>query len=66
MQADISNKADGWSLTADWDISDTLAAKGIFSDRSSSYTSGLDDDSVEETLFQYPEYGWADQKSAIS
>ncbi len=63
-QADISNEADGWSLTADWDINDTLAARGIFSDRSSEYTSGLDDDSVEEVLFQYPEAGFADQKSA--
>ena len=63
-QSEISNKAHGWSLTADWDISETLSMRGIFSDRHSEYTSGLDDDSVEDVLFQYPEAGEADQKSA--
>lgn len=63
-QADISNKADGWSVTADWDINDELAAKFIYSDRGSEYSTGLDDDSVEAVLFQYPETGFADQKSA--
>jgi iron complex outermembrane receptor protein len=60
----IGNKADGWSLTADWDLTNALALKGIFSDRSSSYNTGLDDDSIEDVLFTYPETGWADQKSA--
>jgi len=63
-QAGISNAADGWSITADWDINDELAAKFLYSDRSSEYSTGLDDDSVEAVLFQYPETGYADQKSA--
>lgn len=63
-QAGISNAADGWSITADWDINDELAAKFLYSDRSSEYSTGLDDDSVEAVLFQYPETGFADQKSA--
>jgi iron complex outermembrane receptor protein len=63
-QADLSNEADGWSITADWDINDELAAKFLYSDRSSEYTTGLDDDSVEDVLYQYPETGFADQKSA--
>lgn len=62
-QANISNEADGWSITANWDINDDLAAKLLVSDRSSEYTTGLDDDSVEEVLFQYPEIGYADQNS---
>ena len=63
-QSEISNEAHGWSITADWDITQTLSARGIYSDRSSEYTSGLDDDSIEAVLFQYPEAGFADQKSA--
>jgi len=63
-QADLSNSADGWSITADWDINEELAAKILYSDRSSEYSTGLDDDSVEAVLFQYPETGFADQKSA--
>ena len=62
-QADISNEADGWSVTADWDINENLAAKFIYSDRGSKYSTGLDDDSVEAVLFQYPETGFADQNS---
>ncbi len=60
----VSNDADGWSVTANWDMSEELAAKLIYADRSSEYRSGLDDDSVADTLFTYPETGWADQKSA--
>jgi iron complex outermembrane receptor protein len=62
--AEISNEADGWSVTADWAMSETLAWKFIYSDRSSDYESGLDDDSVAATLFTYPEVGEADQESA--
>jgi iron complex outermembrane receptor protein len=62
--AEISNEADGWSVTADWAMSDTLSWKFIYSDRSSEYEAGLDDDSVAETLFTYPETGFADQESA--
>lgn len=60
----ISNEADGWSVTANWDMTDALASKFIYSDRSSEYGTGLDDDSVADTLFTYPETGFADQKSA--
>jgi iron complex outermembrane receptor protein len=80
-QADVSNEADGWSITADWAMNDQFAWKLIYSDRSSEYTSGLDDDGIgclnggcpanptmEELAsgiaFQYPEIGFADQKSA--
>jgi iron complex outermembrane receptor protein len=45
-QADIFNEADGWSITADWAMTDTLAWKLIYSDRGSKYGSGLDDDSI--------------------
>jgi iron complex outermembrane receptor protein len=61
---EVTNEADGWSVTADWQINETFSSKLIYSDRSSDYTSGLDDDSVEETLFTYPESGQADQQSA--
>lgn len=60
----VSNEADGWSVTADWDMTEELATKFIYSDRSSEYGSGLDDDSIASTLFTYPETGFADQKSA--
>jgi iron complex outermembrane receptor protein len=63
-QSRISNEADGWSITADWDMTVNLAWKFIYSDRSSEYTAGLDDDSIEEVYFSYPETGFADQKSA--
>lgn len=59
----VSNEADGWSITADWEISETYSARLVYSDRSSQYESGLDDDSIAETLFTYPETGYADQKS---
>ncbi len=60
----VSNNADGWSVTADWSMTAELAWKFIYADRSSEYQSGLDDDGVAETLFTYPETGWADQESA--
>lgn len=85
-QAGVFNQADGWSITADWAMSDTLAWKLIYSDRGSKYGSGLDDDSIGSVagdlnlpfgedaalrnlwengvMFQYPETGFADQKSA--
>ncbi len=59
----VSNNADGWSVTADWDMTAELAWKFIWADRSSEYQSGLDDDGVAETLFTYPETGFADQES---
>jgi iron complex outermembrane receptor protein len=60
----VSNEADGWSVTADWMMTETLSWKLIYADRSSEYGSGLDDDSVAATLFTYPETGFADQESA--
>ncbi len=62
-RSEVFNKAYGWSLTADWDISENLAMKLLYSDRSSEYGSGLDDDAVAETIFTYPETGYADQDS---
>jgi iron complex outermembrane receptor protein len=55
----VSNEADGWSVTADWDMSDALAWRFIYSDRSSNYESGLDDDAVG-TLAN-PTSGWDNQ-----
>jgi iron complex outermembrane receptor protein len=63
-RSEVFNEADGWSLTADWSINETYASKFIYSDRSSRYGAGLDDDSVAATLFTYPETGFADQQSA--
>jgi len=61
---EVFNKADGWSVTANWAMTDTLSSKFIYSDRDSEYGAGLDDDSVADTLFTYPETGFADQQSA--
>jgi iron complex outermembrane receptor protein len=60
---EVSNEADGWSITAEWAMTEALSWKLIYSDRSSEYGAGLDDDSVAETLFTYPETGYADQQS---
>lgn len=62
-QVDISNQADGYSFTADWAMTDNLDAKLIYSDRSSKYASGLDDDSLFEDVMSFPEVGSADQQS---
>jgi len=63
-QVDISNEAEGYAFTADFTITDNLDAKLIYSDRSSEYASGLDDDSLYEDIMSFPEVGWADQTSA--
>jgi len=63
-QVDISNEADGYAFTADFAITDNLDAKLIYSDRSSQYASGLDDDSLYDDVMSFPEVGWADQTSA--
>jgi iron complex outermembrane receptor protein len=63
-RSNVSHNADGWSLTADWAMSDSLSWKFIYSDRSSEYETGLDDDSVAEVFFIYPETGFADQQTA--
>ncbi len=62
-QVDITNGAEGFSFTADWAINDNLDSKLIYSDRSSEYTAGLDDDSLVEDIMSFPEAGYADQKS---
>ena len=59
----VSNKANGLSLTADYDINEDLGAKFIFSKRSSEYMAGLDDDGTKVALDHYPERGTADQTS---
>ncbi|UTA48275.1 TonB-dependent receptor [Simiduia sp. 21SJ11W-1] len=62
-QTEVTNKAAGYSLTLDYDISDSLHAKVLYSDRHSEYTSGLDDDSIEADFLSFPEEGEADQRS---
>ena len=62
-QVDISNEADGFAFTADLAITDNLDAKLIYSDRSSKYETGLDDDSIFENVNTFPEMGFADQTS---
>lgn len=73
----VTNEADGWSITADWDFNETYSARLIYADRSSEYESGLDDDGVGSianpsgifpgtengTIFTYPETGFAEQDS---
>ena len=63
-QIAVTNEANGFSLTADWLMSDQLAAKLIFSDRHSEYRAGLDDDALFENFLSFPEDGEADQTSA--
>jgi iron complex outermembrane receptor protein len=62
-QTKVTNEASGIAITAEWDWSDTLASKVIASTRSSEYTAGLDDDSVERNFLAFPEVGDADQSS---
>ena len=61
--AQTKNSADGISLTIDYEISDTLSAKLLYSDRSSDYTAGLDDDSTVTNFLAFGEIGSADQTS---
>ncbi len=63
-RSQVSNEADGWSVTANYAFSDELTLKFLYSDRNSEYESGLDDDAVADTIFTYPETGYADQESA--
>jgi iron complex outermembrane receptor protein len=62
-QTRVSNAASGISVTADWAFNENLRGKIIASTRTSEYKSGLDDDSLEEDIFSYPETGEADQTS---
>ncbi|REL35352.1 TonB-dependent receptor [Thalassotalea euphylliae] len=61
--SEVSNEADGFSLTADYNITDELGSKLIFSKRSSEYKAGLDDDGTIVALDHFPERGEADQTS---
>ncbi|QTL34605.1 TonB-dependent receptor [Pseudoalteromonas viridis] len=61
--ATVSNKANGLSLTAEYDINADYGTKFIFSKRSSEYKAGLDDDGTAVALDHYPERGEADQTS---
>lgn len=62
-QTRVTNRAYGLSLTAEAQLSDTLSARLIVSDRHSEYESGLDDDSFFEDFLSFPETGFADQTS---
>ena len=62
-QTKVTNEASGIAATAEWDWSNTLSSKVIASTRSSEYTAGLDDDSVERNFLAFPEVGDADQSS---
>ena len=63
-QTRVTNEARGLAITADWALSDRLAAKLQFSDRHSEYESGLDDDALFDNFLAFPETGTADQTSA--
>ncbi|GLS27610.1 TonB-dependent receptor [Marinibactrum halimedae] len=60
---EVRNNARGLSVTANWDFSDTMAAKAIYSNRSSDYKAGLDDDSLFDDFLSFPEEGKAEQTS---
>jgi iron complex outermembrane receptor protein len=62
-QTHVSNAAEGISITADWDFSDSLSGKVIASTRHSEYKSGLDDDAFFDDFLSFPETGEADQDS---
>jgi iron complex outermembrane receptor protein len=62
-QVEVTNKAYGFSLTADLELSDALNFKLLASDRHSEYKSGLDDDNFFDDFLSFPEVGFADQQS---
>ena len=62
-QTRVTNEARGISVTADYSINDNLSAKFIFSDRTSEYESGLDDDGFFDDFLSFPEIGTAEQTS---
>jgi iron complex outermembrane recepter protein len=62
-QTTVTNAARGFSLTANWQLSDTLETKFIASHRHSEYKAGLDDDALEDDFLSFPEIGDADQTS---
>ncbi|MGB5892291.1 MAG: TonB-dependent receptor, partial [Thermoanaerobaculia bacterium] len=62
-QVAVTNEAYGFSLTADYQISDNLTGRFLASERHSEYSAGLDDDSFFENFLTFPEDGFADQTS---
>jgi iron complex outermembrane receptor protein len=62
-QIEVTNKAYGVSLTAEYEVSDALKFKLLASDRHSEYKAGLDDDSFHDDFLSFPEIGSADQQS---
>ncbi|MGH8242574.1 MAG: TonB-dependent receptor [Steroidobacteraceae bacterium] len=63
-QTEVTNEAQGVSLTVDYEIGGGMAAKLLLSDRHSEYKAGLDDDSLFDDVLSFPERGEADQQSA--
>src|SRR5688572_16864941 len=63
-QVAVTNSAEGVSLTVDYEVSDSMAAKLLLSDRHSEYQAGLDDDGFFDDFLSFPEQGEADQQSA--
>ncbi len=63
-QTEVTNEAKGVSLTAEYQVSDNMAAKLLVSDRHSEYSAGLDDDGLFDDFLSFPEDGEADQFSA--
>jgi iron complex outermembrane recepter protein len=62
-QIEVTNKAYGVALTADYNVSDALSFKLVASDRHSEYKAGLDDDDFLDDFLSFPEIGHADQQS---
>ena len=62
-QAIVTNEAQGIAATLDWDVSEEINNKIIFSQRKSKYKSGLDDDGFFDDFLSFPEIGEADQTS---
>ncbi|MBX3703752.1 MAG: TonB-dependent receptor [Steroidobacteraceae bacterium] len=62
-QIAVTNEARGVSLTMEFAASEALNVKFIASDRSSKYSSGLDDDGFFDDFLTFPEDGEADQTS---
>jgi len=62
-QTEVTNEAQGVSLTVDYAIADHMAAKLLLSDRHSEYKAGLDDDGFFDDFLSFPERGDADQQS---
>ena len=63
-QVEVTNEAQGISLTVDYAFSDNMAFKLLLSDRHSEYKAGLDDDGMFDDWASFPEKGEADQQSA--